>query len=100
MMGVFVSGPAAVTDLAVKSNTTTSLSFTWTPPDGEFDLYQISLYRQDDSLQETRRSRVSSQQVFFQGLTPGAPYRLLVVTHSGEHSNQSSIWARTGEVIG
>uniref|UniRef100_UPI0037E73E3D receptor-type tyrosine-protein phosphatase beta-like isoform X2 n=1 Tax=Semicossyphus pulcher TaxID=241346 RepID=UPI0037E73E3D len=87
--------PAAVTDLTIKTNTTTCLSFHWSPPDGEFDLYEIFLYKSDDSLQETRRGQSSSQQVSFQGLTPGAPYRLVVVTHSGERTNQSSIWART-----
>ncbi|CAJ1055778.1 receptor-type tyrosine-protein phosphatase beta-like [Xyrichtys novacula] len=88
--------PAAVTDLVIKTNTTSSLTFTWTPPDGEFDPYEIFLYRHDDSLQETpRRTRTGSRQVSFQGLTPGAPYRLVVVTQSGGLSNQSAIWART-----
>lgn len=38
----------------------------------------------------------SSQQSSFQGLTPGAPYRMVVVSHSGEQSNQTSVRARTG----
>ncbi|XP_045892944.1 receptor-type tyrosine-protein phosphatase beta-like [Micropterus dolomieu] len=87
--------PAAVTDLSIKANTTTSLSFHWSPPEGDFELYEIFLYKSDDSLQESQRSQSSSQQFSFQGLRPGAPYRMVVVTHSGEQSNQSSIWGRT-----
>ncbi|XP_068169231.1 receptor-type tyrosine-protein phosphatase beta-like [Antennarius striatus] len=87
--------PAAVTNLSVKANTTTSLSFHWAPPDGDFELYEMFLYKSDDSLQERRRGQSSSQHCSFQGLIPGAPYRMVVVTHSGEQSNQSSVWART-----
>ncbi|XP_076588386.1 receptor-type tyrosine-protein phosphatase beta isoform X2 [Chaetodon auriga] len=87
--------PAAVTDLSVQANTTSSLSFRWSPPGGEFEVYEIFLYKSDDSLQERRRGQSSSQQCSFQGLRPGAPYRMVVATHSGDQSNQSSIWART-----
>lgn len=95
-MFCFLSDPAAVTDLSLKANSTSSLSFSWSPPEGEFERYELFLYRSDDSLQE-RRGQASSQQCSFQGLTPGASYRVVVVTHSGEQSNQTSIWARTGE---
>ncbi|XP_036963340.1 receptor-type tyrosine-protein phosphatase beta-like isoform X3 [Acanthopagrus latus] len=87
--------PAAVTNLLVKANTTTSLSFHWTPPEGDFDLYEFFLHKSDDSLQERQQGQSSSQQCSFQGLRPGAPYRMVVVTHSGEQSNQSAVWART-----
>lgn len=87
--------PAAVTDLSIKANTTTSLSFYWSPPEGEFERYEIFLYKSDDTLQERRRGQSSSKQCSFQGLRPGAPYRMVVETHSGEQSNQSSIWSRT-----
>uniref|UniRef100_A0A8D3DMT5 protein-tyrosine-phosphatase n=1 Tax=Scophthalmus maximus TaxID=52904 RepID=A0A8D3DMT5_SCOMX len=87
--------PAAVSDLSIKSNTTTGLSFLWSAPDGDFDLYEVLLYQRDDSLQERRRVPSSSQQVTFQGLRPGATYRVVVLTHSGQQSNQSSISART-----
>lgn len=90
------SGPAAVSDLSIRTNSTNSLSFHWAPPEGDFDSYELFLYRRDDSLQERRRVQPSSQQFSFQGLTPGAPYRMVVVTHSGEQSNQTSVWARTG----
>lgn len=90
-------GPAAVTDLCIKSNSTNSLLFRWSPPEGDCDRYELFLYRGDDSLQERRRVQPSSQQAAFQGLTPGAPYRVVVVSHSGEQSNQTSVWARTGE---
>ncbi|XP_041794073.1 receptor-type tyrosine-protein phosphatase beta-like isoform X2 [Chelmon rostratus] len=87
--------PAAVTDLSIQANGTSSLSFRWSPPEGEFDVYEIFLYKSDDSLQERRRGQSSSQQCSFQGLRPGAAYRMVVATHSGDQSNQSSIWART-----
>lgn len=90
-------GPAAVADLTILTNCTNSLLFRWSPPGGDFDSYELFLYRNDDSLQERRRVQPSSQQSSFQGLTPGAPYRMVVVTHSGEQSNQTSVWARTGE---
>ncbi|XP_069028817.1 receptor-type tyrosine-protein phosphatase beta-like isoform X2 [Embiotoca jacksoni] len=87
--------PASVTSLSVKANTTTGLVFHWAPPDGEFQLYEVFLYRGDDSLQETQRLQSSSQQCSFLGLRPGAPYRMLVLIHSGDQTNQTSIWART-----
>uniref|UniRef100_A0A7N8WT85 protein-tyrosine-phosphatase n=1 Tax=Mastacembelus armatus TaxID=205130 RepID=A0A7N8WT85_9TELE len=87
--------PAAIADLSVKTNTTTSLSFYWSPPEGDFDLYEVFLYKSDDSLQEKRRVQSSSQQCSFLGLRPGAQYRMVVLTHSGDQTNQSSIWART-----
>ncbi|TMS01081.1 Receptor-type tyrosine-protein phosphatase beta, partial [Larimichthys crocea] len=87
--------PAAVTDLSIKANTTTSLSFHWFPPEGEFQSYEVFLFKSDDSLQERRRDQSSTQQCSFQGLRPGALYRMVVVTNSGEQSNQTSIWART-----
>uniref|UniRef100_A0A3B4T6M6 protein-tyrosine-phosphatase n=1 Tax=Seriola dumerili TaxID=41447 RepID=A0A3B4T6M6_SERDU len=87
--------PAAVTDLAVKINTTSSLSFLWSPPEGEFELYEIFLYKSDESLQERQRAQSSSQQVSFQGLRPGALYRMVILTHSGDQTNQTSILART-----
>uniref|UniRef100_A0A7N8WUF7 protein-tyrosine-phosphatase n=1 Tax=Mastacembelus armatus TaxID=205130 RepID=A0A7N8WUF7_9TELE len=92
----FIEGrPAAIADLSVKTNTTTSLSFYWSPPEGDFDLYEVFLYKSDDSLQEKRRVQSSSQQCSFLGLRPGAQYRMVVLTHSGDQTNQSSIWART-----
>ncbi|XP_022617320.1 receptor-type tyrosine-protein phosphatase beta-like isoform X2 [Seriola dumerili] len=91
--------PAAVTDLAVKINTTSSLSFLWSPPEGEFELYEIFLYKSDESLQERQRAQSSSQQVSFQGLRPGALYRMVILTHSGDQTNQTSILARTGPPV-
>lgn len=91
------AGPASVTGLSIKTNSTNSLTFHWSPPEGDFESYELFLYRGDDSLQERRRSQASALQCSFQGLIPGALYRLVVVTHSGEHSNQSFFLARTGE---
>lgn len=71
----------------------------WSPPVGDFELYEVFLYKTDESLQDKRRVQSSSQQCSFQGLRAGAPYRVAVLTRSGDQSNQSSIWARTGEVL-
>ncbi|XP_032364750.1 receptor-type tyrosine-protein phosphatase beta [Etheostoma spectabile] len=87
--------PAAVSDLSAEADSSTALSFRWSPPDGDFDRYDISLYKSDESLQERRRGQSSSQQASFQGLRPGAAYRMVVVTLSGEYSNQSAVWAHT-----
>ncbi|XP_061750681.1 receptor-type tyrosine-protein phosphatase beta-like [Nerophis ophidion] len=87
--------PAAATHLLVKSNTTTSLSFQWSRPVGHFDSYDILLYGYDNALHVRRRVPPSSQQCSFQALRPGSAYKMVVVTRSGEQSNDSSIWART-----
>uniref|UniRef100_H2MXH1 protein-tyrosine-phosphatase n=1 Tax=Oryzias latipes TaxID=8090 RepID=H2MXH1_ORYLA len=87
--------PAAITSLSIKTSTTTSLTFHWSPPEGDFQLYEIFLYKNDNSLQESRRLQISSQQCSFQGLRPGASYRMVIVIHSGTQTNQTSMWART-----
>uniref|UniRef100_A0AAQ6AA57 protein-tyrosine-phosphatase n=1 Tax=Amphiprion ocellaris TaxID=80972 RepID=A0AAQ6AA57_AMPOC len=87
--------PAAITDLTLRSNSTSSLSFTWTPPVGEFQLYELFLYGADDLLQEWRSLQPGSLQSSFQGLRPGAAYRLVILIHSGDQTNQTSTWART-----
>uniref|UniRef100_A0A3Q1FMH1 protein-tyrosine-phosphatase n=1 Tax=Acanthochromis polyacanthus TaxID=80966 RepID=A0A3Q1FMH1_9TELE len=87
--------PAAITDLILRSNSTKSLRFTWTPPVGEFQLYELYLYGADDSLQERRSLQPGSLQSSFQGLRPGAAYRLVVLIRSGDQTNQTSMWART-----
>ncbi|KAM6937933.1 receptor-type tyrosine-protein phosphatase beta [Xenentodon cancila] len=86
--------PAIVTDVSIKS-TTTSLSFHWSPPEGEFDFYEVFLYKYDDLLQEKRRIQSSSQQCSFQGLRPGSPYRMVIQIHSGDQTNETSTWGRT-----
>uniref|UniRef100_A0A672YIZ3 protein-tyrosine-phosphatase n=1 Tax=Sphaeramia orbicularis TaxID=375764 RepID=A0A672YIZ3_9TELE len=90
-----LSGPAAVTDLSIKTNATTSLSFHWSPPEGEFEAYEMFLYKADETLQERRRGQPSSQQCSFQGLRPGALYKMVLLTRSGEQTNDTSVWART-----
>ncbi|KAM4619051.1 receptor-type tyrosine-protein phosphatase beta isoform 1-T1 [Polymixia lowei] len=88
--------PAAVTDLSIKTNTTTSLSFHWSQPEGEFEAYDIDLYKGDETLQERRRVQSNTKQCSFQGLRPGASYKIVVVTRSGEQTNNSArLWART-----
>ncbi|KAM3870109.1 receptor-type tyrosine-protein phosphatase beta [Diretmus argenteus] len=87
--------PAAATDLSIKANTTTSLTFHWSPPEGEFEAYDIYLYNSDDTLQERRHGQPSARQCSFQGLRPGAPYKMVLQTRSGEQANDSAVWART-----
>ena len=89
------SGPAAVTELSIQTTTTTSLSFRWSPPEGEFEGYDVFLYAGDDSLHDRRSGLPSTLRCSFLGLTPGAPFRLVVLTRSGEQTNDSAIWART-----
>ncbi|MEQ2160610.1 hypothetical protein GOODEAATRI_001063, partial [Goodea atripinnis] len=89
------SDPASVTDLSIKTSTTASLSFQWSPPEGDFQLYEVFLYKSDDSLQESRQVQPSIQQCSFQGLRPGALYRLVILVHSGDQTNQTSMLART-----
>lgn len=93
----FLLDPAIVTDLSIKTTTTTSLSFHWSPPMGDFEFYEVFLYRNDDLLQEKHPIQSSSQQCLFQGLQPGALYRMVILIHSGDQTNQTSIWARTGK---
>ncbi|XP_023182651.1 receptor-type tyrosine-protein phosphatase beta-like isoform X1 [Xiphophorus maculatus] len=87
--------PASVTDLSIKTSNTASLSFQWSPPEGDFQHYEVFLYKSDESLQESRRVQPSIKQCSFQGLRPGALYRLEIVVHSGDQTNQTSMWART-----
>ncbi|XP_063333519.1 receptor-type tyrosine-protein phosphatase beta-like isoform X3 [Pelmatolapia mariae] len=89
------TNPAVVTNLAVAANTTTSLSFHWSPPEGDFQLYEVFLYDRNDQLHEKKRVQSNSQQCSFQGLRPGAPYKMLIQIHSGDQTNQTSIDART-----
>ncbi|KAM9808056.1 receptor-type tyrosine-protein phosphatase beta [Neosynchiropus ocellatus] len=87
--------PAAVSGLSVRTQTTSSLSFHWSPPEGEFDSYDISLFNSDDILQERRRALSNSLRCSFVGLRPGARYRMVIVTCSGEQTRDSEIWAQT-----
>uniref|UniRef100_A0A8C8ETV7 protein-tyrosine-phosphatase n=1 Tax=Oncorhynchus tshawytscha TaxID=74940 RepID=A0A8C8ETV7_ONCTS len=87
--------PAAVSDLSIQANSSSSLSFHWSPPQGEFEGYDLYLYNGDDTLYDRRSGQPSTLQVSFQGLRPGAPYRMVVLTRSGEQTNDSAIWART-----
>ncbi|CAL8358901.1 unnamed protein product [Lota lota] len=101
--GVFSQGvsgeartrPAAVSELSIQSNTTSTLSFQWSPPEGDFETYDICLFNGDDQLQQQLKGQSAIQQCSFKGLVPGAPYKMVVLTRSGELTNDSAIWART-----
>lgn len=94
---VFVVGPASVNNLSILSNTTTSLSFRWAPPDGEFDGFDVFLYNGDESLHDQKLGMMIMQDCSFHNLRPGTQYKVVVQTRSGDQTNDTFIWARTGE---
>uniref|UniRef100_A0A803YNZ0 protein-tyrosine-phosphatase n=1 Tax=Meleagris gallopavo TaxID=9103 RepID=A0A803YNZ0_MELGA len=87
--------PAAVTNLKVTENTTDQLSFSWTTSQGELDSYDIFLYNPDKSLHDRISGEQHLQQCSFQNLRQGRMYRMVIVTHSGDLSNESSVFGRT-----
>lgn len=48
--GVCPPGPAAVSNLTVTAVNTSSLSFSWRPSAGHVDLYDLSLFRESESM--------------------------------------------------
>ncbi|XP_043090430.1 receptor-type tyrosine-protein phosphatase beta-like [Puntigrus tetrazona] len=87
--------PATVNNLFIVSNTTTNLSFRWAVPDGEFEGFSVILYTGDGSLQIQKKEMMNIQDCSFQNLQPGTQYKVVVLTHSGDQTNETSIWART-----
>ncbi|XP_059402714.1 receptor-type tyrosine-protein phosphatase beta-like [Carassius carassius] len=89
------TSPATVNNLSIISNSTTSLSFHWDLPDGEFDGFDVFLYARDESLHDQKTVMVNRQDCSFQNLQPGMLYKVVVLTRSGDQTNNTSIWART-----
>ncbi|XP_015818255.3 receptor-type tyrosine-protein phosphatase beta [Nothobranchius furzeri] len=106
--------PAAVRNLTVSSENTTSLSFSWLPSEGHVDIYDLSLYSVSETSTNHRAagSRTAHQQpagdlvdlqkvspaadsCVFSGLRAGSLYRLVVVSWSRNMSSDSSVLART-----
>uniref|UniRef100_A0A2K6GZ88 Receptor-type tyrosine-protein phosphatase beta n=1 Tax=Propithecus coquereli TaxID=379532 RepID=A0A2K6GZ88_PROCO len=87
--------PAAVTNLKITENSTRHLSFSWTPSVGELNWYNIFLYNPDRTLQERAQVDPQVQSFSFQNLLQGRMYKMVIVTHSGELSNESFIFGRT-----
>ncbi|XP_074726670.1 receptor-type tyrosine-protein phosphatase beta isoform X2 [Strix uralensis] len=87
--------PAAVTNLKVTENTTDRLSFSWTTSQGELDSYDIFLYNPDKSLHARISGEQHLHQCSFQNLRQGRMYRMVIVTHSGDLTNESSVFGRT-----
>ncbi|XP_074429313.1 receptor-type tyrosine-protein phosphatase beta isoform X3 [Larus michahellis] len=87
--------PAAVTNLKVTENTTDRLSFSWTTSQGELDSYDIFLYNPDKSLHDRISGEQHLQKCSFQNLRQGRMYRMVIVTHSGDLTNESSVFGRT-----
>lgn len=89
--------PAAVTNLRITENSTRHLSFRWTASEGELSWYNIFLYNPDGNLQERAQVDPQVQSFSFQNLLQGRMYKMVIVTHSGELSNESFIFGRTGK---
>lgn len=89
--------PAAVTNLRITENSTRHLSFSWTASEGELNWYNIFLYNPDQTLQERAQVDPLVQSFSFQNLLQGRMYKMVIVTHSGELSNESFISGRTGK---
>ncbi|XP_004386500.1 receptor-type tyrosine-protein phosphatase beta isoform X2 [Trichechus manatus latirostris] len=87
--------PAAVTNLKITENSTRHLSFSWTTSEGELNWYNIFLYNPDRTLQERAQVDPHIQSFSFQNLLQGRMYKMVIVTHSGELSNESFIFGRT-----
>nr|KAF6453597.1 protein tyrosine phosphatase receptor type B [Molossus molossus] len=87
--------PAAVTNLRITENSTRHLSFSWTTSEGEFSWYSIFLYNPDRTLQERAQVDPQVQSFSFQNLLQGRMYKMVIVTLSGELSNESFIFSRT-----
>ncbi|KAM4676035.1 receptor-type tyrosine-protein phosphatase beta [Discoglossus pictus] len=87
--------PAAVTGLKITGNSTESLSFTWDTSEGELDSYDIFLYNPDNTLHDRKSGNQVLRHCSFQGLLPGRLYKMVIVTHSGSLTNESSIHGRT-----
>lgn len=89
--------PAAVTNLRITENSTRHLSFSWTTSEGELNWYHIFLYNPDRTLQDRAQVDPQVQRFSFQNLLQGRMYKMVIVTHSGELSNESFIFGRTGK---
>ncbi|MEE6480589.1 hypothetical protein FKM82_012615 [Ascaphus truei] len=87
--------PAAVTGLKITGNSTDSLSFTWNASEGELDSYDIFLYNPDNTLHDRKSGNQVLRHCSFLGLLPGRHYKMVIVTHSGSLTNESSIHGRT-----
>nr|KAF6497304.1 protein tyrosine phosphatase receptor type B [Rousettus aegyptiacus] len=87
--------PAAVTNLRITENSTRHLSFSWTTSEGELNWYHIFLYNPDRTLQDRAQVDPQVQRFSFQNLLQGRMYKMVIVTHSGELSNESFIFGRT-----
>ncbi|XP_066504838.1 receptor-type tyrosine-protein phosphatase beta-like [Hoplias malabaricus] len=87
--------PASVSDLCVQSSSSSSVALRWSAPEGEFDSFEVQLYTNSAVLQDQQIGGVSMLSCSFSGLTPGMAYRALVLTHSGQNTNESTIWTRT-----
>uniref|UniRef100_A0A673UPQ2 protein-tyrosine-phosphatase n=1 Tax=Suricata suricatta TaxID=37032 RepID=A0A673UPQ2_SURSU len=87
--------PAAVTNLRITENSTRHLTLSWTTSKGELSGYNIFLYNPDGTLQERAQASSQAQSVSFKNLLQGRMYKMVIVTHSGELSNESFIFGRT-----
>uniref|UniRef100_A0AAY4BMX1 protein-tyrosine-phosphatase n=1 Tax=Denticeps clupeoides TaxID=299321 RepID=A0AAY4BMX1_9TELE len=92
---VIFSGPAAVHGLSFSANSSTELSFSWSPSEGRVDGYELYLYRHDNTMQDHVKVGPKSRSFLFRNLEPGTLYKMVVLSRSRAMTNDSSIWART-----
>ncbi|KAL4660246.1 receptor-type tyrosine-protein phosphatase beta isoform X1 [Arapaima gigas] len=95
VIGVGRTCPAAVSELVVVDNSTSSVALSWVPPQGDFDGYDILLYESSGALRNSEHAGPSAVHSSFLDLQPGTQYKAVIVTRSGVQTNASSIWART-----
>uniref|UniRef100_A0AAY4BMI8 protein-tyrosine-phosphatase n=1 Tax=Denticeps clupeoides TaxID=299321 RepID=A0AAY4BMI8_9TELE len=87
--------PAAVHGLSFSANSSTELSFSWSPSEGRVDGYELYLYRHDNTMQDHVKVGPKSRSFLFRNLEPGTLYKMVVLSRSRAMTNDSSIWART-----
>jgi cadherin 5 type 2 (VE-cadherin) len=59
--------------------------------------YNLFLYNPDRTLQDRAQVDPLVQSFSFQNLLQGRMYKMVIVTHSGELSNEAFIFGRTGK---
>uniref|UniRef100_A0A665TBP3 protein-tyrosine-phosphatase n=1 Tax=Echeneis naucrates TaxID=173247 RepID=A0A665TBP3_ECHNA len=86
-----VSGPSAVSGLAVTSRTRSSLGLSWQAGPGRTERFRLQLWDQQGPYQH----QITTTQHTVHDLTPGRLYNVSMVTEAGELQNRRTIEAQT-----
>ncbi|TRY92037.1 hypothetical protein DNTS_026802 [Danionella cerebrum] len=89
------TSPAPVSGLHVCSNSSTMLSFCWSPAEGKVEGYGLYLYDPDETLQSQKTLGDDSLSCVFSHLQPGTLYEMKIFSSRGKLRNQATMWART-----